>query len=119
MQQHARRSGGSHRPTLRLLLPLLAAAVACAGCAGRGTGRQQADARQFTHDVPAFGTHFKVVFYAPDAAAAAAASGAVAARLADLQAKLAPDSADSELSRLAAGAGGATRKVSDDLFNVL
>jgi len=74
---------------------------------------------RFDYALPALGTGFHVTFFAAGAEAATSASDAVASRLADLESKLAPDRADSELGRLCAGAGGPPRKVSDDLFAVL
>lgn len=114
--------GQSNRRFRPALLALLAIAVCAAspGCATRpGPPPDAAGLRQFDHDVPALGAHFHVTFFAPDAAAATAASNAVASRLADLEAALSTERADSELSRLCAGAGGPARKVGDDLFNVL
>ena len=88
MQQHARRSGGSLRPPLRLFFFVLLAATACGSCANGKGPQRPGDPRQFTHVVSAFGARFRIVFYAPDPAAAKAASEATSSRLADLSTKL-------------------------------
>jgi FAD:protein FMN transferase len=116
------RSPGDTTRSLALLIVLALAGgtAALSGCAARREApRETPGLRRFDYDSPALGTRFHVTFFAPDPASAAAASNAIFARLASLEAALATDRADSELSRLCAGAGGPARKLGDDLFNVL
>jgi thiamine biosynthesis lipoprotein len=103
-----------------LTILFLTALVTSGGCAsGNRHKANSGGPRRFTYDLPALGTSFRILFYAPDAPAAERASAAAATRLADLDAKLNPDRPDSELRRLCDGAGGPPRKISDDLFVVL
>jgi FAD:protein FMN transferase len=65
------------------------------------------------------GTLFRIVLYAPDAAAARAAADAAFARIATLDHIMSDYRADSELTRLSQHAGGPPLAVSQDLWNVL
>jgi thiamine biosynthesis lipoprotein len=65
------------------------------------------------------GTQFRIVFYAPDEAAAKKAADAAFARIAHLDDTMSDYKETSELMALGRQAGGPPVKVSDDLFRVL
>lgn len=65
------------------------------------------------------GVRVRLVLYAPSEAAAARAAGAAFARIAELDSLLSDYRSDSELAALAARAGGAPLRVSEELFYVL
>ncbi len=68
---------------------------------------------------PHMGTQFRIVLYAPDAAAAQRAARAAFARIAALDDSMSDYRASSELMRLSAQSGAAPARVSEDLFRVL
>src|SRR5437867_4888361 len=75
---------------------------------------------RFEFTRPQMGLPFRIVLYAPDAAAANAAAEAAFARISQLNDCLSDYDADSELSRLSRTAGeGKAVKLSNDLWTVL
>ena len=99
---------------------LAALLLSSPGCRSKSpTGPQTPALRRFNAGFPALGARFHISFFAANNSAATTALNAVSKRLADLESKLSTDRADSELSRLCAGAGGPPAKLSDDLFSVL
>jgi thiamine biosynthesis lipoprotein len=89
------------------------------------TGRAAADdpePRRFEAEQPHMGTVFRIVLYAPDAAAAEAATKAAFARVKALEAVMSDYSSASEVSKLCAANDadpGKPRPASDDLVAVL
>jgi thiamine biosynthesis lipoprotein len=93
-------------------LPALLLAAASGAAAEPAPGR-------YSFTEPHMGTRFRLVFYAPDEAAAGRAARAAFARIAQLDRIMSDYRPASELMQLCARAGGEPVRVSDDLFAVL
>jgi thiamine biosynthesis lipoprotein len=91
-----------------------ALAVGIGSATAPGAGEER-----FEIESPQMGTKARLVLYASDRPRAEAAARAAFARIAGLDARLSDYREDSEISRLAQGAGGPPVVVSRDLFTVL
>jgi thiamine biosynthesis lipoprotein len=98
------------RSLLIVLAGLIAASVARAA---------EPALTRYTFAEAHMGTRFKIIFYAPDEAAAQRGAKAAFARVAELNGIMSDYLATSELMRLCQKAGGEPVAVSDDLFTVL
>lgn len=75
--------------------------------------------KRFEFSQAKMGTTFRIVLYAPDEVAAKQGSDAAFARIEELNGIFSDYSAESELSKLCAAAGGPAVKVSPELFDIL
>jgi thiamine biosynthesis lipoprotein len=96
---------------------MLACAVLLGGCAGPAVPRPGLP--RFERGAPAMGTVFRIVAYAPDREAFDRACDAAFARIDGLEAVMSDYDRGSELSRLAASAGGAPVPASAELAALL
>ncbi len=110
------------RPTL-LVLMVLMCSWASAQTTNQATDSKsvstQTTLQRFERQEPHMGTLFRIKLYAPDEASANAAFTRAFARIKALDECMSDYKPNSELSQLSKSAGGPTRKLSDDLFEIL
>jgi thiamine biosynthesis lipoprotein len=97
----------------------LAIVLTVATISDPGYSRPQPDLVRFEFIEPQMGTHFRIILYAANEAAAKTASQAAFRRVADLNRIMSDYLPESELMRLCKKAGGPAVAVSPDLFAVL